>query len=80
MPRIIKILKILLPIMLPSAIWVLFVMLALRFTKNSGIDVPNATTVKPMTKLETLSLFAKDDAPSTKRCAPAIKSKKPMIR
>ena len=79
-PSITKILKILLPMILPNAISVLFARLALKFTKNSGIDVPKATTVNPITKSETRSLLAKDEAPSTRKCAPKIRSKKPTTK
>ena len=40
---------------------------ATRLTTNSGVDVPKATTVRPITKLDTLKRFANPVAPSTRK-------------
>jgi hypothetical protein len=69
-PRIKKMLKILLPITFPIAISEFPVYAAYVLTINSGADVPNATTVKPITIFGIPYFFAKDDAPSTRRLAP----------
>ena len=61
-PRIKKILIILLPITLPIAIWVFPCALAKILTRSSGADVPNETIVKPMIKSDTFNLLAIDDA------------------
>ena len=49
------------------------------FTTNSGIEVPNATTVKPMTKSDMPKRLAMADAPSTRKSAPLTKAIKPTI-
>ena len=46
-------------------------------TESSGRDVPMATTVSPMISPGTLNLFATQDAPSTKKSAPFMRSMKP---
>lgn len=52
-PRIKKILKILLPIMLPTARSALFFLAAVMEAANSGKDVPAETIVKPIILLST---------------------------
>ena len=47
-------------------------------TAASGRDVPNATTVKPMIKEDTLNTLAILDAPSTKKSAPFTSNKNPI--
>ena len=65
-PTIINVLNILLPTTLPIAISALPFSAEDIDTVSSGAEVPNATTVRPMTKSETLSLFANDEAPSVR--------------
>jgi hypothetical protein len=78
-PRITKVLIILLPIILVKAMSVVFESKeAIKFTTNSGVEVPKATTVSPITKSDTLNLLANPEAPSTKKCAPRIKTRKPI--
>lgn len=64
-PRIIRILKILLPTALPMAISVFPLIDAKIFTASSGLEVPKATTVKPITRSLTFHDLASDEAPST---------------
>ena len=47
------------------------------FTTNSGIDVPNATTVRPITKSLIPNRLAIADAPSTSQSAPFTRAMKP---
>ena len=49
------------------------------FTTNSGVEVPNATMVSPITRSEILNLFARDEAPSTSQSAHFIKMVMPRI-
>jgi len=79
-PRISKVLKMLLPTMLPIAMAVFPLMLAIILTKNSGADVPKATTVNPIARSETFNLRAIDVAPSTRKSAPLIIKINPMSR
>ncbi len=72
MPRISRIFAMLLPRILPIAISVVPLNDAITLTTNSGIDVPNATIVRPIISVETLNLFASEDEPSTKKSAPLI--------
>ena len=75
-----KILKILEPTMLPSDTSSTPAMDADILTAASGNEVPNATTVNPMTKLDTLKNFAIDDAPSTNKSAPLTSKTKPNTK
>ena len=50
------------------------------FTTNSGMDVPNATMVRPMTRSVTPKRLASLDAPSTSQSAPLTKSTKPTTK
>ena len=43
---------------------------AISDTENSGIEVPNPTTVRPTTNVETPSRSASREAPSTSQDAP----------
>ena len=70
---------VLLPKILVSAISLSLLNAAIKFTINSGADVPNATTVKPMTKSGTFNRLAKPDAPLTNQSAPKINTTKPTI-
>ena len=78
-PNITKILMILLPSTLVMAISVLPCPTATMFTTNSGILVPNATTVRPMTISLTPYFFAKAEAPSTRKSAPLMSAAQPKI-
>jgi len=49
--------------------------LANKFTTNSGIDVPNATIVRPITIAGTFHLFAREEAHSTSKSAPLMSAK-----
>lgn len=53
-------------------------MLAKILTTNSGADVPNDTTVRPITILDIFNLLAMEAAPSTNKSAPFIKTTKPI--
>lgn len=48
------------------------------FTTNSGEEVPKATIVNPMTRLEIFFFFATAEAPPTSQLAPKISGIKPM--
>ena len=76
-PSTIRILKILLPMMLPKAISSCPVIVEKIFTINSGADVPKATIVNPIAISDMENLFAKEEAPSTKRSAPLTRIIKP---
>ncbi len=69
----------LLPKIFVMAISELPVTLAVILTDNSGNDVPKAITVKPMARSEICSLFAKEEPPSTRKSAPLITRRKPII-
>ena len=79
MPRISKMLVILLPITFPKTISELPLARALIETANSGALVPKATIVNPMSILGTLKFKAVEEAPSTKISAPLIRKIKPSI-
>ncbi len=68
----------LLPTILPMAIAAFPWRLALRLTNNSGVEVPKATTVSPITRSETCNRRARDEAPSTSQPAPAKRSINPI--
>ncbi len=78
-PTIIKALNILLPTTLPIAISELPFKADTTLTVNSGAEVPNATIVSPITKLEILKRLATEAAPSVKALAPTKISSKPPI-
>lgn len=48
-------------------------------TINSGVEVPNATMVKPITICEIFSFEASDEEPPTRASAPFINKKKQTI-
>ena len=75
-PSIRKILAILLPRILPTAISVDPWKLAYKLTASSGADVPKATKVKPTIRSDILNLLASAEAPSTRKSAPLITKKK----
>ena len=64
---------------LPNASSALPLIAAITLTTNSGADVPNATTVKPITKSEIPKRFATADAPSVKALAPIRINANPNI-
>ena len=70
MPKIREILQILLPITFPTAIMLFPFMEETRLTTNSGVDVPKATTVRPITTGVTPRLLARLDDPLTSHSAP----------
>jgi len=82
-PRINDILTILDPITLPIAISAVApgatVNDATKLTASSGKEVPNATSVKPITKGETLNFLAIDEDDETKKSAPLTRKIKPTI-
>lgn len=47
---------------------------------SSGMEVPKATIVRPMTRLEMPSFFAREEAPRTRISAQPIKIARPNIR
>jgi hypothetical protein len=51
----------------------------IKFTTNSGAEVPIATTVSPMAISEALNLFASDEAPLTRKSAPFINKTNPTL-
>jgi len=78
-PKIRRELDIFEPIILPRAMPVLPLMLAITLTTSSGAEVPKATTVKPIKKAETPNRLAIDDEPSTMISAPLMRNTKPII-
>ncbi len=72
-----RIFIILLPSMLPTISFPLPANASITVTASSGAEVPSATTVTPIIKVEILSFFAIPDAPSTKKSAPFTKRTKP---
>ncbi len=79
MPRINRILVIFEPIILLIANSVAPWALEKILIKSSGMEVPNATIVIPMTKDDMPYFLAIEDEPSTKRSAPLINITKPVI-
>jgi hypothetical protein len=69
-PRTPRMLKVLLPTMLPMAMSERPSIAAPRLTTSSGADVQNATTVIPMSSGEILNLLATASAPRTSHSAP----------
>ncbi len=78
--RIRRIFAILLQTTFPRAISLFHWILASRLTMSSGIEVPNATMVKPITRLEIPSFFARDDAPRTNMSAQPMRIARPNMR
>src|SRR5690606_12454837 len=78
-PRISRMLTILLPITLATARSGEPCKADKILTVSSGADVPKETTVRPITKEETRNLAAKDEAPRTNPSAPSTSSTKPII-
>ena len=69
-PTMSKLLKTLLPTMLPTAKSGVPFNADTRLTQNSGMDVPIATTVSPITICDTFMRSAKPTAPSVSLSAP----------
>lgn len=67
------------PTIFPRAISLLPFILARTLTVSSGMEVPKATTVRPMTRLEIPNFFALDAEPETRKSAPFISIAKPII-
>ena len=78
MPRIKRILAILLPIIFPNAMSVVPFNEAYTLTISSGREVPKATTVSPIASFEMPNLLAMDEELSTKKPAPLINRKIPI--
>ena len=78
--RISKIFAILLPIIFPIARSVFHWREENILTASSGVDVPKATIVSPMTIGGILNLKAREDAPDTSRSAHFIRIKNPMTK
>jgi hypothetical protein len=72
-------LKLLLPIMLPNETSLRPSRAAYVLTTNSGAEVPIATTVSPIARLEMLNFFAIEEAPLTRKSAPFISMTKPTM-
>ena len=53
---------------------------ASKLTKSSGAEVAKETTVIPTTKVEILSLSAKETEPFTKNSPPTVNKNKPKMR
>ena len=78
-PTMAIVLKMFEPTMLPTARSDVPLMADISDTKNSGIDVPIATTVKPITICGMFIRCAKAVAPSVRRSAPQSTSTAPII-
>lgn len=77
--RIRRILAVFDPMTFPRAMSLLPRILARRLTVSSGSDVPNATTVKPMTRLETPKRLAIEAEPETRKSAPFTRMMRPTM-
>lgn len=78
--RMRRIFAILLPTTFPRAISLFSCILAKRLTISSGIEVPKATIVRPITRLEMPSFFASEEAPRTRISAQPIRIARPNMR
>lgn len=78
-PATTKRLKMLDPTTFPTAISLAFSKAAVTLTANSGIEVPNATIVRPMIRLDTPIFPAMEDAFSTKQSAPLTRKRNPTM-
>jgi hypothetical protein len=78
-PNISSILAMFDPTTLPKAIAVLPDKALVTETTSSGVDVPNATTVNPITIGLIFSFRATADAPSTSKSAALTKMPRPTI-
>ena len=79
-PKIRRILKIFDPTTFASAISDFQSKAAMKDVVSSGILVPIATTVKPITALDSFIFFAKITAESTNQLAPNPKIINPIIK
>ena len=79
-PRIMRILRMLLPTMLPMVMSALPFSAAEMLTAASGALVPMATMVRPMTSWGIWNFRAMPAAPSTNQSAPLTRSTKPTAR
>ncbi len=79
-PKMKRILKILLPIMFPMAMSAVPLKAEKTLTVSSGIEVPKATTVKPITKDGIPITLAKEAESRTNISAPKTKTTKPIIK
>jgi hypothetical protein len=79
MPKTNKIFKMFDPMTLPKTSPFDWSIAALMLTASSGALVPKATKVKPITIVEILNRLAIEAAPSTKKSAPLMSNKKPII-
>ena len=78
-PKIIKALNKLLPTTFPIEIFALPFNAEAKLTAVSGADVPIATTVNPIINSDIPNLFAIFEADSTKKSAPLINNKNPIV-
>ena len=78
-PSMRRIFAILEPTTLPSVMSLFPRRLAMTLTVSSGSEVPNATTVRPMTRLETPNRLAIEADPSTRKSAPLTRIARPII-
>lgn len=78
--RIKRIFAVLLQTTFQRAISLFSLILARRLTISSGIEVPKATIVSPITRLDIPSFFAREDAPRTRISAQPIKIARPNMR
>ena len=79
-PRISTVFMILLPMTFPKTISPTPFHEAIMFTTTSGIDVPKATIVMPITSEDTRILTANEEAPLTRKSAPTTRSTNPTRR
>ena len=79
-PSIIRMFKILLPTTFPTVIPAFCCMAAVTLTAASGILVPMATIVSPITSWGIPSFFAIHAAPSTNQSAPFTRNRKPASK
>ena len=70
-------LEMLLPNTFPSPTLEWSTSTAVVVTRSSGKEVPSDTTVRPTTRGEILSLYAREEAPATNRSAPIASPAKP---
>lgn len=79
-PTIISVLKIFDPTTLPTASGAAPLTAEIIEMANSGADVPNATTVSPTMRSDMPIRRATSEAPSVRKFAPKIISKRPIMR
>jgi hypothetical protein len=79
-PRMRRMFAILEPMTFQRMISLFPLRLAKILTVSSGRDVPNATTVRPMTRLDTPNFLAIEAEPRTRMSAPFMRIARPIIR